>query len=117
MGENNESDNKVLEELAVITDKIQTILPRSKSTIIFEMDSYEFAKTKKIFSIFDNNIQRFKIDISDTEIVFLSENVFFTEEPEEEKEEEQDPTPVIEPEHVNGEKKENWFRRLFFNRK
>jgi hypothetical protein len=102
MGENNESDNKILEELAVVTDKIQTILPKSKSTIIFEMDDYEFARTKKTFSIFDNKIQRFKIDISETEIVFLSQNVFF--------EKEKDPQPT-KPEKVS------WFRRLFPTRK
>lgn len=103
MGENNESDNKILEELAVVTDKIQTVLPKSKSTIIFEMDSYEFAKTKKIFNIFDNNIQRFKIDISETEIVFLDVNIFNEEEKTEE--------PVGEP------KKISWFRKLFLTRK
>ena len=76
MAETEKSDNKVLEELAIVTDKIQTVFPKSKSTIVFEMDEYEFAKTKKIFSIFDSKMQRFKIDISETEIVFLNENLF-----------------------------------------
>jgi hypothetical protein len=109
MGENNESDNKILEELAVVTDKIQTILPKSKSTIIFEMDDYEFARTKRTFSIFDNNIKRFKIDISDIEIVFLSENVFFEEknEPEVEEPKVEEPKP----------EKISWFRKLFPTRK
>lgn len=105
MGENYESDNKVLDELAVITDKIQTILPKSKSTVIFEMDDYEFAKTKKIFSIFDDKIQRFKIDISDTEIVFLSENIFFEDETTTETN--VDDNKSLEP------KKISWFRKLF----
>ena len=86
MAENTESDNKILEELAVVTDKLQTAFPKSKSTIIFEMDEYEFAKTKKIFSIFDSNVQRFKIDISETEIVFLNKNIFNEEEKPEEPE-------------------------------
>lgn len=110
MGENNESNDKILEDLAIITDKIQTIHPRSKSTIIFELDDYEFAKTKKNFNIFDDKLQRFKIDISGTEIVFLSENVFLeTDEVEEEKI--SDPEPEPEP------KKLNWFLRIFSNRK
>jgi hypothetical protein len=106
MGETEESDNKVLEELAIVTDKIQTIFPKSKSTIVFEMEQYEFAKTKKIFSIFDSNIQRFKIDISETEIVFLNENLFY--EKEEVEPEEKLETPV-EP--------KKWYHRLFFGRK
>jgi len=105
MGENNESDNKILEELAVITDKIQTTFPKSKSTVIFEMEEYEFAKTKSIFNIFDSNIKRFKIDISETEIVFLNGNIFNEEEKPEE------PEPVEEP------KKVSWFRKLFPTRK
>jgi len=111
MGENNESDNKVLDELAIITDKIQTVLPKSKSTIIFEMDDYEFAKTKKIFSIFDDKIRRFKIDISDTEIVFLNENIFFDEPELPEIDESDDKLPEPKPE------KTSWFRKLFPGRK
>ena len=105
MAENTESDNKILEELAVVTDKVQTVFPKSKSTIIFEMNEYEFAKTKKTFSIFDNKIQRFKIDISETEIVFLNENIFKEEERPE------------EPEEIEEPKKVSWFRKLFPNRK
>ena len=109
MGENNESDNKILEELAVVTDKIQTTFPKSKSTVIFEMEEYEFAKTKTIFNIFDSNIKRFKIDISETEIVFLNGNIFNEEEKLEE------PEPVEEP--VEEPKKVSWFRKLFPTRK
>ena len=109
MAENTESDNKILEELAVVTDKLQTAFPKSKSTIIFEMDEYEFAKTKKIFSIFDSNVQRFKIDISETEIVFLNKNIF------NEKEKPEEPEPVEEPETVEEPKKVSWFRKLFPN--
>lgn len=114
MGENNESDNKILEELAVVTDKIQTLFPKSKSTIIFEMDNYEFAKTKKIFSIFDSNIKRFKIDISEAEIVFLNGNIF------DEEEKPEDPEPVEDEkleELVEEPKKVSWFRKLFPTRK
>lgn len=117
MAENTESDNKVLEDLATAVDKLQSTLPNTKSIIIFEMNDWEFAKTKKIFSIFDSKIQRFKIDISGTEIVFLSDKLLSFEDEEPKPEDNIEEPNVDESQVPEMTKKDNWFRRLFFSRK
>ena len=109
MGENKEDSKQILEELATITDKLQKLYPKSKTTIIVEMNEYDFSFTKRKFNIFDSKLRKFKIDISETEIVFVDDFIFSDDETMNE--------PITTPTTTKPlvfEKKKNLLQKLFF---
>lgn len=71
MEENQESPDGYLEKLALITDAIETIFPESQSAIIFELEELEYKKIQSNFRKIDSSYERFKIDISGVEIIFI----------------------------------------------
>lgn len=68
--ETNKENNRVLVQLAMIVDATQQV-HRGKSTIIFEVDKTEFEETKKNLQISAQEENKFKIDISGTEVIYL----------------------------------------------
>ena len=86
MEENNENLGN-LNKLALITDAIDNFIPNSKAIIVFELNSEQYNKIKSEFigsvtPAHTNN--KFSIDISGTEVVFLLEDSYILEEPKEE---------------------------------
>ena len=68
--EQNKENNRILVQLAMIVDATQQV-HRGKSTIIFEVDKTEFEETKKNLFINAQEEDKFKIDISGTEVIYL----------------------------------------------
>ena len=68
--ETNQENNRILVQLAMIVDATQQV-HRGKSTIIFEVDKTEFEETKKNLQISAQEENKFKIDISGTEFIYL----------------------------------------------
>jgi len=68
--EENKKDNRILVQLAMIVDATQQV-HRSKSTLIFEVDKTEFEEIKKELQINPEENEKFKIDISGTEVIYL----------------------------------------------
>ena len=97
MEENQESIVGVMEKLAMITDAAQSLFPDGKTAIVFELVEVDFREVQKNFREIDKGYNRFKVDISGVEVIFILENSY-----EEEK-------PIEEPIVV---KKESWFKRL-----
>lgn len=83
MGENQKSNDGILEKLALITDATQTLFPEGKSLILFELDYEDFKKVQTNFRKIDHQNKRFTIDISGVEVVFILEG--YIEEKKEEK--------------------------------
>ena len=101
MEENQESIVGIMEKLAMITDAAQSLFPDGKTAIVFELAEFDFREVQKNFREIDKGYNRFKIDISGVEIMFILENSYEEEKPIEE--------PIEEPVVV---KKESWFKRL-----
>ena len=68
--ETNKENNRILVQLAMIVDATQQI-HRGKSTLIFEVDKTEFEEIKKELQINPEENEKFKIDISGTEVIYL----------------------------------------------
>jgi hypothetical protein len=68
MAENTEG-SEFLTELAKVADDLQKIY-RGDSTIIFELDIYEFTTMLDHFKQ-PSDVKRFKVDISGTEFIYL----------------------------------------------
>jgi hypothetical protein len=83
MGENQKSNDGILEKLALITDATQTLFPEGKSLILFELDYEDFKKVQTNFRKIDQQNKKFTIDISGVEVVFILEG--YMEEKKEEK--------------------------------
>jgi len=96
MAENKEGINGLLEKLALLTDSTQNIFPNGKTAIIFELnkDDYNFVRIN--LNQFGDSQDKFKIDISGVEIIFILEGRY----------EVQDEKPVEVP------KKKNLIQRL-----
>jgi len=104
MESNQNGFENILTNLALVVDGTQTIFPKSKSVIIYELDYADFNYIKgnlKNTKIDENQI---KIDISGTEIIFILENSYKIEE--EIKEEIEEEIKVEEP-------KKGFFKRIF----
>jgi len=74
MAEDKKDISQVIENLAFATDKIQTVYPNSKIAIIVELDNKNYIENQFNLSMYDQNVNQFKIDISDVEIIFIREN-------------------------------------------
>lgn len=88
MGEDQKSNDGILEKLALITDATQTLFPDGKSLILFELDYEDFKKVQTNFRKIDQQNKRFTIDISGVEVVFILEGYI-----EEKKEKVTEPLP------------------------
>ena len=60
----------VLSDLAEIADRVSEIY-RGKATIVFELDKEEYQSTFYMFREVDRNNEKFKIDISNVEFIYI----------------------------------------------
>lgn len=97
MAENKNDFNTVLGDLADIVDKTQKIFPTSKSVIVYELGVRDFNYIKSNFQNVKVDQTEIKIEISNTEIVFILENTYRPQEKIEE--------PKVE-------KKDNFFKKF-----
>jgi hypothetical protein len=74
MGENQESNTSIIEGLALVTDAIQTMFPDGKVICVYELIDEDFKQVQINFRKIDRSHNRFSIDISGTEHVFINEN-------------------------------------------
>lgn len=80
MAENKEGVNGILEKLALLTDATQNLFPNGKTALIFELNEVDYNFMRINLNKFGNNEQKFKIDISGVEIIFILEDSFKPEE-------------------------------------
>lgn len=73
MGENQKSPD-VLEGLAIITDAMQTLFPEGKMICVYELDEEDYKKVQENFRKIDHHHNKFSLDISGLEHVFVLEN-------------------------------------------
>ena len=73
MAENQESNPDVIENLALVTDAMQTIFPEGKMICVYELNEEDFKKVQNHFRKIDHQHKRFSIDISGLEHVFIHE--------------------------------------------
>lgn len=79
MEENKESSPGVIENLALVTDAIQTMFPDGKIICVYELNEDDYKKVQVNFRKIDNTHNRFSVNISGLEHVFISEK--YKEEP------------------------------------
>ena len=79
MEEDNKSDIGLMEKLAMIVDALDDVFPDGSSSVLITLDDDEYKKVQKNFRDVDRNYKRFTIDISGTEILFIS-NELLTDE-------------------------------------
>jgi hypothetical protein len=73
MAENQESAPNIIENLALVTDAIQTIFPEGKIICVYELNDEDYKKVQVNFRKIDNSNKRFSVDISGLEHVFIHE--------------------------------------------
>jgi hypothetical protein len=86
MGEDQKSPD-ILESLAIITDAMQTLFPEGKMICVYELEEKDYKKVQQKFRKIDHYHNKFSIDISGLEHVFVLENAFVTPKEEPKKEE------------------------------
>ena len=69
MGEN-KKDFGVLSDLAEVADKLEKVY-RGRKTIIFELDKEEYQSTINMFREIDRKNDKFKVDISGIEFIYI----------------------------------------------
>jgi len=74
MAEDKKDISGVVENIAFATDKLQNTYPKGKIAIIVELDNKSYIENQFNFDMYDQNVNQFKIDISDVEIIFIREN-------------------------------------------
>ena len=74
MAENQESAPNIIENLALVTDAIQTIFPEGKIICVYELNDEDYKKVQVNFRKIDNVNKRFSVDISGLEHVFIHED-------------------------------------------
>jgi hypothetical protein len=70
MAENQESVNEYLEKLALIAEGIDQIHPGGKA-IVFDLPKEEFIKIRDLLKNISEDKDKFKIDISGVEFIYL----------------------------------------------
>jgi hypothetical protein len=75
MEESKKSVDGVLENLALITDALQTLFEDGKMICVFELKDEDFKKVQSNFRKIDNQHKKFSIDISGVEHVFIHEDL------------------------------------------
>jgi len=74
MAENKESVNALIGKLALISEGLSEIFPKSKSVVVFSMNQTDFDYMKS--QVRDQtNTEQFKIDISGIEFIFLKDEL------------------------------------------
>lgn len=73
MEENKKSNDGVLENLALITDGLQTLFPSGKIICVYELNRDDFKKVQINFRKIDHQFKKFSVDISGIEHVFIDE--------------------------------------------
>lgn len=74
MAENQESPINIIENLALVTDAIQTMFPNGKIICVYELKEEDFKKVQSNFRKIDSNFNRFSVDMSGTEHVFINQD-------------------------------------------
>ena len=74
MEEDKKSVDGVLENLALITDAMQTLFPEGKMICVFELSDDDFKKVQNNFRKIDRGHKKFSIDMSGVEHVFIHED-------------------------------------------
>jgi hypothetical protein len=82
MAEDKKDISGVVENIAFATDKLQNAYPKGKIAIIVELDNKSYIENQFNFDMFNQNVDQFKIDISDVEVIFIRENTI-QKQPEE----------------------------------
>lgn len=82
MAENQEGPS-LIENLATVTDAIQTMFPNGKIICVYELNETEYKAVQSNFRAVDNQHTRFSIDMSGLEHVFILENTGIVEKVEE----------------------------------
>ena len=85
MEENKESVVGIIEQLAIVTDATQTIFPNGKVIMVFELAEVDFKNVQSNFRGIDHGHNKFSIDISGVELVFILEGQTSFDEPKEVK--------------------------------
>jgi hypothetical protein len=70
MATNKEGVNDLIYKLANVADELVKIYPKGKSVVVFSLADDEFKTTNLQLNDFSNS-ERFKIEISGTEFIFL----------------------------------------------
>ncbi len=76
MAETEKNVNGIMEKLALITDATQSMFPKGKSVIVFELNEGDFKEVLGNFRQLDQGHKKFKIDISGVEVVFILEDQY-----------------------------------------
>ncbi len=82
MAEDKKDISGVVENIAFATDKLQSAYPKAKIAIIVELDNKSYIENQFNFDMYVQNVDQFKIDISDVEVIFIRENTI-QKQPEE----------------------------------
>jgi hypothetical protein len=85
MGEDQKSPD-ILESLAIITDAMQTLFPEGKMICVYELKEEDYKKVQQNFRKIDHYHNKFSLDISGLEHVFVLENAFDVPKEEPKKE-------------------------------
>ena len=73
MEENYKSIDGVIEKLALISEAVESLFPKGKSAVVFQLNKNDLSKIQNNFREIDKNHKQFKIDISGVEFIFLEE--------------------------------------------
>jgi hypothetical protein len=69
--QNKKSTDGLVEKIAILSDAVENLFPQGKGIIVFELKKYDFLNVQQKFGIKSDDPNKFKIDISGTEIIFL----------------------------------------------
>jgi hypothetical protein len=75
MAKNKEGNNGLIEKLAMISEDISKVFPKSKSVVVYSMTNEDFNYVKAQVGNFDSTTTQFKIDISGIEFIFLKDEL------------------------------------------
>jgi hypothetical protein len=76
MGKNKKNIDDILEKLTIVTEAANDIFPKGKTILVYELNDEDFKEIQGNFRQIDNSRFRFKIDISDSEIVFINNKIY-----------------------------------------
>lgn len=71
MEKNPEVFDDIMGKLALLADGLENVFPNSKSMIVFELKPVDFIKTKVLLTKQTNDLDKFTIDISGVDIIFM----------------------------------------------
>jgi hypothetical protein len=71
MEKNPEIFDDIMGKLALLADGLENVFPNSKGMIVFELNPVDFIKTKVLLTKQTNSLDKFTIDISGVDIIFM----------------------------------------------